>query len=138
MYQRILVPVDLDHTDKLSKALETAARTAKEHDATVIYVGVVDAVPMAGKRTETDRVKELLDAFAAKQAEAHGIKVADHVALRGDLHLTVGSEIVDAAKTLNCDLIVMASHVPGLKDHFFSSNAGKVASLAPISVYVIR
>jgi hypothetical protein len=32
----------------------------------------------------------------------------------------------------------MASHVPGFKDCVFSSNAGHLASHAPMSVYVVR
>lgn len=138
MYSRILVPVDLDNTDKLTKALDTAANVAKRNDATVVYLGVVDAVPTASPRPEGDRIKGLLDSFAADQAKAHGIQTADHVALRGDLHLNVGSEIVEAAKAAKCDLIVMASHIPGFKEHIFSSNAGYVASHAPVSVYVVR
>ncbi len=138
MASRILVPVDLNNVDKLGKALDIAARIAKEENATVVYAGVVDAVPTTSARTEGERIKELLDNFAADQAKARGINTADHIALRRDLHLHVGSEIVGAAKEAGCDLIVMASHVPGLKDHIFSSNAGYVAAHAPISVYVVR
>ena len=138
MYSRILVPVDITNTDKLTSALDIAARTARENDATVVYAGVVDAVPTTSSRTEGDRLKEQLDSFAAQQSEAHGIKTADHVALRHDLHLNVGAEIIESAKKTECDLIVMASHVPGIKEHFLSSNAGYVASHAPMSVYVIR
>ncbi len=36
MFSRILVPVDLNNIDKLTKALDIAARTAKESDATVV------------------------------------------------------------------------------------------------------
>ena len=32
----------------------------------------------------------------------------------------------------------MASHVPGLPEHFFASNAGALASHAEVSVFVIR
>lgn len=138
MFSRILVPVDLDNVDKLSKALKTAASIAKDNNATVVYVGVVDAVPTMSPRTEGGKLKERLDAFAADQAKTYSIQTADHVELRSDLHLNVGADLVEAAKSTRCDLIVMASHVPGLKDHIFSSNAGYVASHAPISVYVIR
>lgn len=138
MYSRILVPVDLDNTDKLTKALDLAAQTAKESDATVIYVGIVDAVPTTSARTEGDRMKTLLDEFAADQAKAHGIKASDQIVLRGDLHLNIGRDVIDCAKRSGCDLIVMASHVPGIKDHIFSSNGGYVASYAPMSVYVVR
>lgn len=138
MPSRILVPVDLHHVDKLTKALNIAAWIARENRATVVYLGVVDAVPTASARTESARVKEALDAFAAEQAQVHGIATADQVTLRGDLHLNIGAEVIEAARVARCDLIVMASHVPGIKEHVFASNAGYVASHAPISVYVVR
>ncbi|MEL6887031.1 MAG: universal stress protein, partial [Pseudomonadota bacterium] len=127
MCTRILVPVDLNNTDKLTKALTIAARIAREHDAMVVYVGVVDAVPTVGKVQEGARAAEALGRFAAAQGDVHGIKTEVHVSLRSDLHLNVGSDVIEAAKETDCDLIVMASHVPGLVEHILSSNAGYVA-----------
>ena len=138
MYSKILVPVDLDNVEKLSKALNLAGQTAQANHAEVVYVDVVDAVPTMSARTEGDRMAVRLKDFVADQAKQYHIKAHDHVALRGDLHLNVGADIINAAKEADCDLIVMASHMPGLKDHIFSSNAGYVASHAPMSVYVVR
>lgn len=138
MYSRILVPVDLEHEEQLSEALDLAGRTARSHDATVVYVDVVDAVPTASTRTEGKRIADRLRKFASEQAHRHGIETTDLVALRSDLHLNVGADIIKAAKENDCDLIVMASHMPGIKDHFLSSNAGYVASHAPVSVFVVR
>lgn len=138
MYTRILVPVDLDNIDKLTKALDLAGRTAKETGAEVVYVDVVDAAPSMSARTDGERMAARLKNFAEDQAKAHGIRTHDHVALRGDLHLNVGSDIIKAAKESDCDLIVMATHLPGFKDHIFSSNGGYVASHAPMTVYVVR
>lgn len=138
MHSRILVPVDLEHADKLTKALDLAAQTAKESGATVIYVDVVDAVPTTSPIAEGERVADRLRKFASDQAAAHGIEVIDQVALRSDLRLNVGADIIQTARKSDCDLIIMASHVPGIKDHFLSSNAGYVASHAPMSVYVVR
>lgn len=138
MYSRIMVPVDLDNVDTLTKALDLAGRTAKESGAEVIYVDVVDAVPTTSATTEGDRLAKRLNVFVAEQAELHGIKTVAHVALRSDLHLNVGADLVKAAKEADCDLIVMASHQPGFRDHILSSNAGYVASHAPITVYVVR
>lgn len=138
MYTRILVPVDLDNEDKLSKALDLAGETAKEHDAEVVYVDVVDAVPTTSARSERDRAADRLATFASDQGKRHGVSARGTTTLRSDLHLNVGSDIVKAAKEAECDLIVMASHVPGFTDHIFSSNAGYVASHAPMSVYVVR
>ena len=99
---------------------------------------VVDAVPTMSPRTEGERMADRLTVFSSNEAERFGIKTTGEVALRGDLHLNVGADIVKAAKDADCDLIVMASHIPGFKDHILSSNAGYVASHAPISVYVVR
>ena len=138
MYTKILVPVDLDNVEKLSKALNLAGQTAQANHAEVVYVDVVDAVPTMSASTEGDRMAVRLKEFVATQAKQYHIKANDQVTLRGDLHLNVGADIIKAAKEADCDLIVMASHLPGLKDHIFSSNAGYVASHAPMSVYVVR
>ena len=138
MYKRILVPVDLDHADKLTKALDLAGETAKRNGAEVVYVDVVDAVPTTTSRTEGERMTDRLAQFASDEGKRHGIKATDKVVLRSDLHLNVGADIVEAAKEAECDLIVMASHIPGFKDHFLSSNAGYVAAHAPLTVFVVR
>ncbi|MCC1491482.1 universal stress protein [Cognatishimia sp. F0-27] len=138
MTSRILVPVDLDHAEKLEKALDLAAKFAKEDGATVIYTDVVDAVPTTSPITEGERMADRLKRFVDVQRTKYGIDGQAHVALRGDLHLNVGADIIKAAKDTDCTLIVMASHVPGIKEHFLSSNAGYVASHAPVSVYVVR
>ena len=41
-------------------------------------------------------------------------------------------------RAADCDLIVMACHMLGFKDHVLSSNAGDVASQPPMNVYVVR
>ncbi|MEW9919938.1 universal stress protein [Marimonas sp. MJW-29] len=138
MQNRILVPVDLENVDKLKKALDVSAKIASDSGATLVYAGVVDAVPTTTARTEGERAADRLRAFSEEQARAHGIKTTEHVALRGDLHLNVGPDVIKAAEEAKCDLIVMASHLPGLKEHFISSNAGYVAAHAPMSVYVVR
>lgn len=138
MTTRILVPVDLDHLDKLDKALGVAARIAQNDGASVVYVGVIDPRPGAVHPTDGYEAQQHLDAFAAAQGRAHGIRTEEQIALRGDLHRHVGREIIAAADRAGCDLIVMASHLPGLKDHILTSNAGYVATHAPISVYVVR
>ncbi|MGI3187164.1 universal stress protein [Nioella aestuarii] len=138
MTSRILVPIDLDHIEKLDTALSIAAKAARDHGATVTYVGVIDPVPTASKRREGFEAQQQLDAFAEAQAKTHGILTDGHIALRGDLHLHVGREIIKAAEDADCDLIVMASHVPGFKDHFLTSNASYVATYAPMSVHVVR
>ena len=138
MYSRILVPVDLDNEDTLAKALDLAGQTAKRDAAEVIYVDVVDSVPSTSARTEVERLSDRLKGFALDQASGRGIRTTGEITLRSDLHLNVGSDIIKVASEVDCDLIIMASRVPGFKEHIFSSNAGYVASHAPMSVLVVR
>ena len=138
MYSRILVPVDLDNEDTLTKALDLAGQTAKRDAAEVIYVDVVDSVPTTSARTEVERLSDRLKGFALEQASRYGIRTTGEITLRRNLHLNVGSDIIKVASEVDCDLIIMASHVPGFKEHIFSSNAGYVASHAPMSVLVVR
>lgn len=138
MYSRILVPVDLDNVDKLTKALDLAGKTAKLNSATVVFVSVADAVPTMSAHTEAEQMAVGLERFIETQADTYGIRVSDRVVLRGDLNLNIGKDIIKAATDAKCDLIVMASHVPGLKEHVLASNAGYVASHAPMTVYVVR
>ncbi len=120
------------------RPVQRAGQIGKEHGATVIYVDVVDSVPTTSRVTEGEKMAVRLREFAESQAKAHGIEAIAEIALPSDLHLKVGADIIKSAKHLECDLIVMASHVPGFKEHFLSSNAGNVASHAPMSVYVVR
>ena len=124
MCSRILVPVDLDKAEKPAKA----------HDAEEFYVDVIEAVPKVSTQTEVVRAVDRLEGFAAQQARTYGARRSSEITLRSDLNLNVGADIVKTANEADCDLIVMASHVP----HIFSSNGGYVASYAPMSVYVVR
>lgn len=138
MTDRILVPVDLAHEDQIAPALGIAGELARQSAASIVYVGVVDAVPTMSSTTEGAKQAARLKEFADEQAQVHGVATTAHVTLRGDFHLNVGRDIIAAADETGCDLIVMASHVPGFKEHILASNAGYVASHAPMSVYVFR
>ena len=46
--------------------------------------------------------------------------------------------ILEVAKEKNADLIIIASHRPGLQDYFLGSTAAKVVRHANCSVLVVR
>ena len=112
MFHRVMIPIDLAHTEKLTKAITLAGELAQQHGAEIVYVGVTASAPSAIAHSEQE-FAEKLDAFAEGQKKTFKVPVAT-------------------------DVIVMASHVPGMREHFLSSNAGYVASHAPISVFVVR
>jgi universal stress protein F len=47
-------------------------------------------------------------------------------------------EIIAAAAECNADLIMLASHKPGLSDYFLGSTASRVVRHSPVSVLVSR
>ena len=50
----------------------------------------------------------------------------------------VDREILDEAKAMKADLIVMSSHRTGVRTYFLGSNAGHVVRYAACSVLVVR
>ena len=55
-----------------------------------------------------------------------------------DISIDIDDVLQKAVQELNTDLVVMASHVPGLKEYVLASRAGYLASHAEISVMVVR
>ena len=47
-------------------------------------------------------------------------------------------EVLEEAKSIGADLIVMSSHRPAMKTYFLGSNAGHVVRYAKCSVLVVR
>ena len=49
-----------------------------------------------------------------------------------------GRSIVDVAKDIHADCIVIGSHKPGLIDYLLGSTAARVVRHAPCAVHVLR
>ena len=137
MYTKIMVPVDLAHLERLEKALTTAADLAKHYGVPICYVGVAAAAPGQVAHTPEEFAKKL-EQFGAAQAEKHGIEVTTKACISHDPTIDLDDTLFKAIKDTGSDLVVMATHAPGLADHIFASNAGYVASYAKVSVFVIR
>ena len=137
MYKKILVPVDLEHIGKLDKALSTAADLAKHYNTSVCYAGVTTTTPTSVARTPAE-FAEKLEAFVSAEAKARGINIDAHVTQSHDPAADLGDTLLGAIEAVGADLVVMASHLPGLPEHIFTSNAGFVASHATVSVFVVR
>ena len=74
MYKSIMVPVDLEHQDKLGKALTTAGLFAKEFKADLTLVGVTPTVPTAVAHTPEEFAQKL-KGFGERQAGVLGVPV---------------------------------------------------------------
>ena len=132
-----MVPVDLAHIERLEKAITTATDLGRHYGIPICFVGVTAETPTEIAHTPkefTERLKE----FGAKAAGEHGLAIDTAAYASHDPAVDLDTTLIAAAKEQGADLIVMASHVPGLPEHIFASNAGAVASHAEVSVFVVR
>ena len=139
MYSKILVPVDLAHIDKLAKALNTSIDIAKHYNAALHYVTVTNRAPSSVAHS-TRELEDKLRLFAEEQGKDHGIETSYSLIESPDTVVELEKRLVEAADETGADLIVMASHAPGIGDklHFIRANAANLVRDAKISVFVVR
>ncbi len=141
MYQHILLAVDLTGGDSWKKPLKTSIELCRVFSATLHLCTVVPDFGMSvvaqffPDNYEEDvlaQVKRDLHAFSKNNIPAD-IKV-QHVILHG----TIYEEILEAARRVNADLIVVSAHRPELSDYLIGPNAARVVRHAGCSVLVVR
>ncbi|MDX5359774.1 MAG: universal stress protein [Alphaproteobacteria bacterium] len=137
MYRRIMVPVDLTHVERLDKALNTAADLAKHYGIPMCLVGVTAAAASPVAHTPAEYASKLA-AFGTDQSKQRGIEIETKAYTSHDPAIDLDKTLMGAIEELDADLVVMASHIPGVPDHIFASNAGYLAAHAGCSVFVIR
>jgi nucleotide-binding universal stress UspA family protein len=137
MYKKIMVPVDLRHTDKLDKAVATAADLSNHYKAPVQMVAVTASAPSSVAHNPKE-FEAKLNEYAAAQGAKYGISIGAHAIVSPDPTIDLDDKLGREAHEIGADLIIMASHVPGFAEHIFSSNAGYLASHTDISVFIVR
>lgn len=137
MFAKIMTPVDLRHVDRLEKSLECSAELARHYGASLVYVGVTGAMPGSVAHNPEEYAQKL-GAFAAKQGEARGIATSSHAVTAHDPSVDLDGALLKAVGETGADLVVMGTHVPGLSDYIWSSNGGKIAAHADVSVMLVR
>ena len=137
MYKKIMVPIDLRHTDKLEKALATAADLSKHYEAPAQLVGVTSSAPSSVAHNPEEFTRKL-EEFAAAEGKKLGVAFGAHAITSPDPVRDLDDTLGREAHDIGADLIVMGSHVPGFAEHLFSSNTGYLASHTDISVFVVR
>ncbi len=140
MYRHILVPVDLADTDLAKPAIETAIEMARTCGGTVRLVNVQPLTPVM----LAEYVPPDFEAQQRRSSEyALGLIAGECGLDRAHVSYTVRSggiyhEVLEEAKAIDADLIVMSSHRPAMRTYFLGSNAGHVVRYAKCSVLVVR
>jgi len=137
MYKQIMVPVDLSHQEHLGKALATAGGLAKIFSVPICYVGVTTNTPSEVAHTPAEFARKL-EAFAAEQGAEHGITVTSKAYTSHDPAIDLDDYLAKAVPEIGADLVIMASHLPGVLEHVWSSHAGWLASHSKVSVFIVR
>jgi nucleotide-binding universal stress UspA family protein len=140
MYKQILVPIDLADVELAKPAVETAVMLAQVSNGSIRLINVLAMTPvMLAEYVPPD--------FEAQQRaaaeEAIGIVVRETGLDPGKVSTIVRQggiyhEILEEAKAMKADLIVMSSHRIGMRTYFLGSNAGHVVRYATCSVLVVR
>jgi nucleotide-binding universal stress UspA family protein len=140
MYKRILVPIDLSDVDLAKPAIATAVMMANESGGSIRLINVLPMTPvMLAEYVPPDF--EAQQRAAAEEAIAIVAKEAGLSAERTSTAVRQGNidrEIIDEAKAMKADLVVMSSHRTGVRTYFLGSNAGHVVRYATCSVLVVR
>ena len=136
MYNTILVPVDMAHTDKAEAMFDIARKLGKK-DAKVVVVNIVEEIP-------TYILSELprdMMANSVSNAKKSLEELAKSSGLNATVHVEVGhpaTSILEVAKKDGADCIIVASHRPGFQDYLLGSTAARVVRHARCAVHVMR
>lgn len=137
MFKEILVPVDLAEKEMLQKAVYVAADLAKHYSAKITLVSVVGGLQQKVSNSSGEYASMLAD-FAAEVAKTSGTEIQSRIFEVPDPSVEVDRKLLQAIEELGADLIVMATHQPGWIEYLVNSHGGRLASHAPISVFVVR
>lgn len=135
MYRNILVPVAFDEDHDPSRALSLAQKLA-DPDGKITLLHVMDEVP--GYAISYLPRDFRADAREAVKADMNA-RIADIPGAQAEvIEGHAGRDIVAYASEHEVDLIVIASHRPGLSDLVLGSTAARVVRHAPCAVHVMR
>lgn len=140
MYRQILLPIDLADPNLAKPALDTAVMMAKAYDGSIRLINVLPLTPVM----LAEYVPPDFDVQQRKSAEEALVTIAGEIGIdqskvssivrQGGIY----HEILEEAKAMKADLIVMSSHRVGVRTYFLGSNAGHVVRYANCSVMVVR
>jgi nucleotide-binding universal stress UspA family protein len=135
MYKNILIPIALDQERDTTDALAVARQLLAE-GGRITLLSVVEEVPayVAEYVVIKPADKVLRDAKARLEEDAK-----DEPDVKTDVvsgHAAVST--TKFAEDHGVDLIVVASHRPGVQEYFLGSTAARVVRHAPCAVHVVR
>jgi nucleotide-binding universal stress UspA family protein len=145
MYRKILVPIDSSPTAALG--LREALRLAKDQNAALRVVHVVDKMAIIGVAEAGMNPRPVLAKLArsgravldAARRSAKKLGVEAETVLREPLTKRVADEVLSEAKKWRADLIVMGTHGRrGLRRLVLGSDAEQIVRFANVPVLLVH
>jgi len=135
MYSNILVPIALDNEDdRIPESIAVAKALAKD-GAAITLLHVVESVPSYAMTY----IPEDFMVATRKGIKSEMMRLAsDHDVNSAVIDGHAGRSILDHAEEKGCDLIVIASHRPGMQTLLLGSTATHVVRHANCAVHVLR
>jgi len=139
----VLCAVDISQPNVDKNVLKKAAELAKLEGATLDVITVVPDYGMSvvgsffdQKHTDLaiENAKNALNTIGTDVLGEEGNAAVRHVVAVGSAY----EEILNAAGTTGCSLIVIGAHKPDFKDYLLGPNAARVVRHSDCSVYVVR
>ena len=138
MYKSIVVAVALFNKGATSRGLIQKANKLIDPDGSITLVHVLDEVPAylaaAVPKEQLTHQRKAIRAQLDSLASSAKAKRVD-VDIRGG---RPSENILACATECNADLIMIASHKPGMGDYFIGSTASRVVRHSQVSVMVTR
>ena len=136
MYDRILVPIALDHISHANDSLDVARRLVSA-SGSITLLNVIEDIPTFAQ--------SYLPEGTLAANEAHAVEALNALAKEGGhdyaahiVHGKASMAILEFAAKNEANCIILASHKPGLEDYFLGSNAARVVRHAKCCVHVLR
>ncbi|MBG6163730.1 universal stress protein [Roseibium album] len=135
MYQKILIPVALDHETLIARKLDIARHLLAE-GGQITLLTVLESIPGFVSEFVDLKIDNHLTQKVAEKLRA---------AVGEDQHIACevvtgkpGVQIATYAEANDTDLILVGSHHPSAQDYFLGSTASRVVRRAGCSVFVVR
>jgi nucleotide-binding universal stress UspA family protein len=140
---KILVPVDFSETSK--KAFQYALKFAEQFDCEITLLNVVEPIsPMVGAPLAVESLSVAKNEFSVAERNLAALAAESHTNGANSVNWSVRightpNEITKAAKDMDVDLIVIATHGDTSWRHLcIGSTAERVVRTAPCPVLVVR
>jgi len=140
MYSKIIVPIAMDQLEHGEKVLERAQSLLDEGGKIILLNVVEDLNAYAQGYMIVDFPLEMIEE-SRKHAKKTLTDLMEKHGIAGSVEIRIGGAagVINAfAEEVDGDLVIIASHRPGLIDYFIGSTASRVSSHCKCAVLIDR